>query len=543
MDAGPLQLRGPVPAGQELSERIIFPATPSQRNGIEDARFVRFQNDDGTHRYYATFTAYDGRVVMPELVETSDFLLFRFITLNGPAAQNKGMALFPRKINGLYAMLSRQDNENIYLMFSDNVHFWNEHQVLLKPEFPWELIQLGNCGSPIETDAGWLVLSHGVGPMRKYCIGAFLLDRDDPSKVIGRLREPLLKPNENEREGYVPNVVYTCGALLHQGELIIPYGLADHATGFATVPLGEVLAAMRPSNDRCITSVAILSPVAWRTPPRQYGAWETVASNIAEGLVARGWDVTLFATEDSVTGAACTPWSIRAMKRIRNVDPKVAEYLHISEAFEHAAEFDLIHSHYDFMALTYSRLVKTPVLTTIHGFSSPKIMPVYRKYRDGYFVSISDSDRAPGLNYLATVYNGIDLSLYPFQKSAGEELIFLGTNSPRQGRPSGHRGCTPERTAVAHRWNHPGPGIFRESGGTLSGRSRDPLHRAGGRRGQERIILARPSTAASEHNPRKIRTGAGGSQCCWSAGDRDGSGFLPRSNRRREDGISCHWCQ
>jgi predicted GH43/DUF377 family glycosyl hydrolase len=230
---------------QELSERIIFPATPSQRNGIEDARFVRFQDEDGTHRYYATFTAYDGRVVMPELVETSNFLLFRFITLNGPAAQNKGMALFPRKINGQYAMLSRQDNENIYLMFSDNVHFWNKRQVLLKPEFPWELVQLGNCGSPIETDAGWLVLSHGVGPMRKYCIGAFLLDRDDPSKVIGRLREPLLKPNENEREGYVPNVVYTCGALLHQGELIIPYGLADHATGFATVPLDEVLAAMQ----------------------------------------------------------------------------------------------------------------------------------------------------------------------------------------------------------------------------------------------------------------------------------------------------------
>jgi predicted GH43/DUF377 family glycosyl hydrolase len=230
--------------GQELSERILFPATPSQRNGIEDARFVCFQNEDGTHIYYATFTAFDGRLVMPELVETSDFLLFRFITLNGPAAQNKGMAIFPRKINGLYAMLSRQDNENIYLMFSDNVHFWNEHQVLLKPTFPWELVQLGNCGSPIETDAGWLVLSHGVGPMRKYCIGAFLLDREDPGKVIGRLREPLLKPNQNEREGYVPNVVYTCGALVHQGELIIPYGLADHATGFATVNLDEVLAAM-----------------------------------------------------------------------------------------------------------------------------------------------------------------------------------------------------------------------------------------------------------------------------------------------------------
>ena len=230
---------------QELSERIIFPAIPSQRNGIEDARFVCFQNGDDSHVYYATFTAFDGKVVMPELVETSDFLLFRFISLNGPAAENKGMAIFPRKINGLYAMLSRQDNENIYLMFSDSVHCWDERQALLKPIFPWELVQLGNCGSPIETDAGWLVLSHGVGPLRKYCIGAFLLDRDDPAKVIGRLREPLLKPNQNEREGYVPNVVYTCGALLHDGELIIPYGLADHATSFATVPLQEVLAAMR----------------------------------------------------------------------------------------------------------------------------------------------------------------------------------------------------------------------------------------------------------------------------------------------------------
>lgn len=229
---------------QPMSERILFPTTPSQRNGIEDARFVRFQKDDGTYIYYATFTAYDGKLIMPELVETSDFLFFRFITLNGSAAQNKGMALFPRKIDGLYAMLSRQDNENIYLMFSDNIHFWHETQMILKPAFPWELIQLGNCGSPIETDAGWLVLSHGVGPMRKYCIGAFLLDRDNPAKVIGRLREPLIEPNHHEREGYVPNVVYTCGALVHRGELIIPYAMSDYATGFATVPLDEVLAAM-----------------------------------------------------------------------------------------------------------------------------------------------------------------------------------------------------------------------------------------------------------------------------------------------------------
>src|SRR6202161_4550368 len=179
--------------------------------------------------------------------------------------------------------------------------------------------------------------------------------------------------------------------------------------------------------------VAILSPVAWRTPPRQYGAWETVASNIAEGLVAHGWNVTLFATGDSVTRAHLHAVIDKGYEEDRTADPKVAEYLHISEAFEHAAEFDLIHSHYDFMALTYSRLVKTPVLTTIHGFSSPKIMPVYQKYRSGYFVSISDSDRAPGLNYLATVYNGIDLSLYPFQECGGDDLIFLGRIHPDKG--------------------------------------------------------------------------------------------------------------
>jgi predicted GH43/DUF377 family glycosyl hydrolase len=229
---------------QDLSERIIFPSTPSQRNGIEDARFVRFQHDNGEHIYFATFTAYDGRVIVPELLETSDFLRFRFISLNGSQAENKGMALFPRKVNGAYAMISRQDNENIFLMRSDNVHFWNERRLLLKPAFPWELVQIGNCGSPIETKEGWLVLSHGVGPMRQYCIGAFLLDLDDPSKVLGRLREPIMTPEPSEREGYVPNVVYSCGAMLHQGQLIIPYGLADLATGFATVALDDVLAAM-----------------------------------------------------------------------------------------------------------------------------------------------------------------------------------------------------------------------------------------------------------------------------------------------------------
>ncbi len=230
---------------QGLSERVIFPVTTWQRNGIEDARFVRFRNDDGTYMYYATFTAFDGQLGMPQVLETSDFLHFRFATLNGPAVQNKGMALFPKKINGLYAMLSRQDSENIYLMFADNVHFWKEPKILLKPAFPWELVQIGNCGSPIETKAGWLVLSHGVGPGREYCIGAFLLDLENPTKVIGRLAEPLLKPIESEWEGNVPNVVYSCGALLHDGELFIPYGVSDYATRFATVMLDEVLAAMR----------------------------------------------------------------------------------------------------------------------------------------------------------------------------------------------------------------------------------------------------------------------------------------------------------
>ncbi|MGD0057811.1 MAG: glycoside hydrolase family 130 protein [Verrucomicrobiia bacterium] len=227
-----------------LSERVLFPTTPSQSNGIEDARFVLFHNEDGTKTYYATYTAYDGKLILPQFIETPDFLHFKFITLNGPAVQNKGMALFPRKINGRYAMLGRQDSENLYMMYSDHLHFWHKTQLLLKPKFPWEFIQLGNCGSPIETDAGWLVLSHGVGPMRKYCIGAFLLDRDDPTRVIGRLREPLIKPNENEREGYVPNVVYSCGSLLRGRQLILPYAMSDYATTFATLSVDEVLAAM-----------------------------------------------------------------------------------------------------------------------------------------------------------------------------------------------------------------------------------------------------------------------------------------------------------
>ena len=227
-----------------LSERVLFPVTPSQRNGIEDARFVLFRDEDGLSTYYATYTAYDGRMILPQFVETSDFLHFKFTTLHGRAVENKGMALFPRRIRGEYAMLGRQDAENIHVMFSDHLHFWETTQVVLEPRFPWEFIQLGNCGSPIETEAGWLVFSHGVGPMRQYCIGAFLLDRDDPTKLIGRLREPLIKPNTNEREGYVPNVVYSCGSILHGRQLIIPYGMSDYATTFATLSLEEILAAM-----------------------------------------------------------------------------------------------------------------------------------------------------------------------------------------------------------------------------------------------------------------------------------------------------------
>ncbi len=230
--------------GSRPSQRILFPSSPSQSNGIEDARFVQFRNDDGSVTYYATYTAYDGKITLPQLLETPDFLHFNFSTLNGPAVQNKGMALFPRRINGQYAMLSRQDDENLLLMFSDNVRFWQTPRILLTPVHPWEFFKIGNCGSPIETEAGWLVLSHGVGAMRKYCIGAFLLDLNDPTRVIGRLREPLLSPNESEREGYVPNVVYTCGALLHGRELVIPYAMSDYATNFASVSLDELLAAM-----------------------------------------------------------------------------------------------------------------------------------------------------------------------------------------------------------------------------------------------------------------------------------------------------------
>jgi predicted GH43/DUF377 family glycosyl hydrolase len=228
----------------EMSERIIFPVSPNESNGIEDARFVRFVEDDGNITYYATYTAYNGRVILPQLIETEDFLNFRALTLNGQAVQNKGMALFPRRIDGRYVMLTRHDDENLYLAFSDNPHFWSDPVLLQKPQQPWEFVKLGNCGSPIETEAGWLVLIHGVGPMRKYCIGATLLDLHNPANIIGQLKEPLLSPQENEREGYVPNVVYSCGSLIHNGRLILPYGVSDTASSIVTVELSELLAAL-----------------------------------------------------------------------------------------------------------------------------------------------------------------------------------------------------------------------------------------------------------------------------------------------------------
>jgi len=233
------------PPSLAMSERAIFPVSANESNGIEDARFVRFTEDDGTTMYYATYTAYDGHVILPQLIETQDFLHFRVLTLNGSAVQNKGMALFPRRIDGCYAMLSRQDDENLFIMFSDNPHYWGDLKVLLRPAEMWESVKIGNCGSPIETEAGWLVITHGVGPMRKYCIGAALLDLQDPTKVIGRLREPLLVPEGTGREGYVPNVVYSCGSLVHGGELILPYAMSDRASAIACVPLEGLFTAMR----------------------------------------------------------------------------------------------------------------------------------------------------------------------------------------------------------------------------------------------------------------------------------------------------------
>ncbi|MDP2943467.1 MAG: glycoside hydrolase family 130 protein, partial [Candidatus Omnitrophota bacterium] len=224
-----------------LSERVLFPLSPSEQNGMEDARFVFFKDDNGCGKYYATYTAYDGKVVLPQIMETEDFIYFKMSTLNGRAAVNKGMALFPRKISSHYAMISRNDNERLFLMYSDNIHFWHEAVPIMEPLYPWEFVQIGNCGSPIETERGWLLLTHGVGPLRQYSIGAALLDRDDPSRVLGRLSEPLIRWKDKSRSGYVPNVVYSCGAMVHGDTLIIPYALSDQQTTIALVSMREIL--------------------------------------------------------------------------------------------------------------------------------------------------------------------------------------------------------------------------------------------------------------------------------------------------------------
>ena len=228
---------------EHISERVIFPITESQSNGIEDARFVEF-DEDGRRMFYATYTAYSGKAIESELLQTTDFMSFRMSPLRGTAARNKGMALFPRKINGRYAMIGRQDNENLYLIYSDDLYSWNGGQVILKPQFPWEFVQIGNCGSPIELDNGWLLLTHGVGAVRKYSIGAVLLDKEDPSKVLARSREPLVRPDMSEREGYVPNVVYTCGAMRHNDQIILPYAVSDTFSNFATIKIAALMQAM-----------------------------------------------------------------------------------------------------------------------------------------------------------------------------------------------------------------------------------------------------------------------------------------------------------
>lgn len=232
-------------AESKISERVIFPVSENESRGIEDARFVRFYHENGETMYYATYTAYNGVCILPHLLETKDFINFNIITLNGAAIQNKGMALFPRKINGKYVMLSRMDGENNHIMMSDHLHFWNESIIIQEPMMPWEFVQIGNCGSPIEISEGWLVLTHGVGPMRQYSIGAILLDLENPAKVIARLEQPLLVPTESEREGYVPNVVYSCGSLIHNNKLIIPYAMSDISSNIATVKVADLIASMK----------------------------------------------------------------------------------------------------------------------------------------------------------------------------------------------------------------------------------------------------------------------------------------------------------
>lgn len=234
---------------QELSEKIIFPASSNDSNGIEDARFVRFVDDDGSVTYYATYTAYNGHNILPQIIETKDFLNFKMITLNGEFSKNKGMALFPRKINGKYVMISRVDGENLFIMTSDNIHFWQNAKLIKAPENAWEFVQIGNCGSPIETEEGWILITHGVGPMREYSLGITLLDIENPSQIICNMSEPLLTCTPDEREGYVPNVVYSCGGITHNETLIIPYAMSDTCSGIATVPLSELFSKIRKERE------------------------------------------------------------------------------------------------------------------------------------------------------------------------------------------------------------------------------------------------------------------------------------------------------
>ncbi|HAL82882.1 MAG TPA: glycosidase [Mucilaginibacter sp.] len=225
----------------DISDRVIFPISEYESRGIEDARFVEFRDEDGSCVYYATYTAFDGALIMPKLLQTTDFYHFKMMPLYGEGAQNKNLALFPRKINGKFAMISRIDGYNNYIMYSDKINIWGKPILLQQPKFTWEFIQIGNCGSPVETEHGWIVITHGVGPMRKYVLGASLLKLDDPTIEIGRLKDPLLVPNSDEREGYVPNVLYSCGSIVHNGKLIIPYGVSDSSTAFAEVDLQELI--------------------------------------------------------------------------------------------------------------------------------------------------------------------------------------------------------------------------------------------------------------------------------------------------------------
>jgi len=236
-----------------ISERVIFPVSATEQKGIEDARFVKFTDDNGDVTYYATYTAYDGSSILPKLISTKDFYNFRILPINGRLARDKGMALFPRKIKGKYAMLCRIDGVNNYIAYSDSINIWNDAKIIQRPKYSWDLVQMGNAGSPIETESGWLVITHAVGPMREYTLSASLFDLENPEIEIGRLNEPLMVSNEEEREGYVPNVIYSCGSIIHNNDLIIPYAMSDHSSTYATVNLKELLnvllASGKPEKD------------------------------------------------------------------------------------------------------------------------------------------------------------------------------------------------------------------------------------------------------------------------------------------------------